>query len=217
METNHKNFVHHERYLRKEIPKEEALAQDVAKYLKYWIHINIDGPGGNNAFPTPPHRNRIHQADPDYKGEYHTHAPTEYELKSWVDGLEKYGAADDLMDLYRGELQQYEKVLYEDNKYLLEKHEALRPEGPTATSFNTQAGRYKCERINPSTGELCQTSFSRSHDLTRHNDTIHNACKQEIRCDFCTDKTFSRADALIRHYRAFHPDLKSLKRDGMRN
>lgn len=97
-----------------------------------------------------------------------------------------------------------------------------RPEGPAATYFNTQAGPHKCERINPSTGKPCQTVFSRPYDLTRHEDTIHNARKQKVRCDVCTEeKTFSRADALTRHYRVCHPDLefpgKHRKRGGASN
>ncbi|PSS00531.1 hypothetical protein BD289DRAFT_361066 [Coniella lustricola] len=84
-----------------------------------------------------------------------------------------------------------------------------KPEGPTATYFNTQAGPHKCERINPSTGKPCNTIFSRPYDLTRHEDTIHNGRKQKVRCDVCTEeKTFSRADALTRHYRVCHPDLE---------
>ncbi|KUI58025.1 Transcriptional regulator RPN4 [Cytospora mali] len=84
-----------------------------------------------------------------------------------------------------------------------------RPEGPTSNFFNTQAGPHKCERINPSTGKPCNTVFSRPYDLTRHEDTIHNARKQKVRCDVCTEeKTFSRADALTRHYRVCHPDLE---------
>lgn len=97
-----------------------------------------------------------------------------------------------------------------------------RPDGPTPTYFNTQAGPHKCERINPSTGKPCQTVFSRPYDLTRHEDTIHNARKQKVRCDVCTEeKTFSRADALTRHYRVCHPDLefpgKHRKRGGAGN
>lgn len=97
-----------------------------------------------------------------------------------------------------------------------------RPEGPTATYFNTQAGPHKCERINPSTGKPCNTVFSRPYDLTRHEDTIHNGRKQKVRCDVCTEeKTFSRADALTRHYRVCHPDLefpgKHRKRGGATN
>ncbi|KAJ4422335.1 hypothetical protein N0V82_002989 [Gnomoniopsis sp. IMI 355080] len=99
-----------------------------------------------------------------------------------------------------------------------------RPEvSPTGGNFfNTQAGPHKCERINPSTGKPCNTIFSRPYDLTRHEDTIHNGRKQKVRCDVCTEeKTFSRADALTRHYRVCHPDLefpgKHRKRGGAIN
>jgi hypothetical protein len=87
---------------------------------------------------------------------------------------------------------------------------ARRPEavGMTSTLLNTQSGPHRCDRINPSTGKPCNTVFSRPYDLTRHEDTIHNARKQKVRCDLCTDeKTFSRADALTRHYRVCHPDV----------
>ena len=78
-----------------------------------------------------------------------------------------------------------------------------------ASSFiNSQAGPHRCDRINPSTGKSCNTLFSRPYDLTRHEDTIHNARKQKVRCHLCTEeKTFSRADALTRHYRVCHPDV----------
>jgi hypothetical protein len=79
----------------------------------------------------------------------------------------------------------------------------------TATLLNSQAGPHRCDRINPSTGKPCSTVFSRPYDLTRHEDTIHNARKQKVRCDLCTEeKTFSRADALTRHYRVCHPDVE---------
>ena len=81
----------------------------------------------------------------------------------------------------------------------------------TATSIanrNSQAGPHKCDRINPSTGKPCNSIFSRPYDLTRHEDTIHNARKQKVRCQFCTEeKTFSRNDALTRHMRVVHPDV----------
>lgn len=81
--------------------------------------------------------------------------------------------------------------------------------GMTSTMLNTQAGPHRCDRINPSTGKSCNTIFSRPYDLTRHEDTIHNARKQKVRCDLCTEeKTFSRADALTRHYRVCHPDVE---------
>ena len=81
--------------------------------------------------------------------------------------------------------------------------------GMTSNFLNTQAGPHRCERINPSTGKPCSAVFSRPYDLTRHEDTIHNARKQKVRCDLCTEeKTFSRADALTRHYRVCHPDME---------
>ncbi|KAI0121461.1 hypothetical protein F4776DRAFT_655600 [Hypoxylon sp. NC0597] len=81
--------------------------------------------------------------------------------------------------------------------------------GMPGSLLNSQAGPHKCERINPSTGKPCNTIFSRPYDLTRHEDTIHNARKQKVRCDLCTEeKTFSRADALTRHYRVCHPDVE---------
>lgn len=85
------------------------------------------------------------------------------------------------------------------------------PQSATSASLlnrNNQAGPHKCERINPSTGKPCNTIFSRSYDLTRHEDTIHNNRKQKVRCQLCTeDKTFSRNDALTRHMRVVHPDV----------
>ncbi|KAL2149556.1 hypothetical protein VTH82DRAFT_8207 [Thermothelomyces myriococcoides] len=81
--------------------------------------------------------------------------------------------------------------------------------GMTSSLLNTQAGPHRCDRINPSTGKPCNTVFSRPYDLTRHEHTIHNARKQKVRCNLCTDdKTFSRADALTRHYRVCHPDVE---------
>ncbi|KAF2965818.1 hypothetical protein GQX73_g7765 [Xylaria multiplex] len=82
--------------------------------------------------------------------------------------------------------------------------------GQTAGSVaSSQAGPHRCDRINPSTGKPCSTVFSRPYDLTRHEDTIHNAKKQKVRCGLCTEeKLFSRADALTRHYRVCHPDVE---------
>ncbi|KOS18859.1 Transcriptional regulator RPN4 [Escovopsis weberi] len=81
--------------------------------------------------------------------------------------------------------------------------------GMPSSLLNSQAGPHQCNRINPSTGKPCNTIFSRPYDLTRHEDTIHNARKQKVHCNLCTeDKTFSRADALTRHYRVCHPDVE---------
>ena len=95
----------------------------------------------------------------------------------------------------------------------LQKHkrEGHRQGTPSSGSENrnTQAGPHKCERINPTTGKPCNSVFSRPYDLTRHEDTIHNARKQKVRCTICTEeKTFSRSDALTRHMRVVHPDVE---------
>ena len=75
-------------------------------------------------------------------------------------------------------------------------------------SRNNAPGPHKCERINPSTGKPCNTVFSRSYDLTRHEDTIHNNRKHKVRCHLCPEeKTFSRNDALTRHMRVVHPEV----------
>jgi 26S proteasome regulatory subunit N4 len=88
----------------------------------------------------------------------------------------------------------------------------------SAALRNTQNGPHKCERINPSTGKPCNTIFSRPYDLTRHEDTIHNARKQKVRCHLCTEeKTFSRNDALTRHFRVCHPDHVELHKTRRRN
>ncbi|TVY80435.1 Transcriptional regulator RPN4 [Lachnellula suecica] len=88
----------------------------------------------------------------------------------------------------------------------------------SAAQRNSQAGPHKCERINPSTGKPCNTIFSRPYDLTRHEDTIHNARKLKVHCPLCTEeKTFSRNDALTRHLRVVHPEYiegKTRRRGG---
>ncbi|CZT46173.1 related to 26S proteasome subunit RPN4 [Rhynchosporium secalis] len=87
----------------------------------------------------------------------------------------------------------------------------------SAAQRNTQAGPHKCERINPSTGKPCNTIFSRPYDLTRHEDTIHNARKLKVHCPLCTEeKTFSRNDALTRHLRVVHPEHSDLSKSRRR-
>ncbi|KAL4977313.1 hypothetical protein BDW66DRAFT_150169 [Aspergillus desertorum] len=97
-------------------------------------------------------------------------------------------------------------------KHKREAHRQTTPGGHLAprdgTSRNSQAGPHKCTRTNPSTGKPCNSIFSRPYDLTRHEDTIHNARKQKVRCHLCTEeKTFSRNDALTRHMRVVHPEV----------
>lgn len=95
------------------------------------------------------------------------------------------------------------------------RNSALRDAGMTSTAsasgpsrVQTQSGPHRCDRINPSTNKPCNTVFSRPYDLTRHEDTIHNQKRQKLKCEHCDEeKTFSRADALTRHYRVVHPHL----------
>jgi hypothetical protein len=112
---------------------------------------------------------------------------------------------------YHGCTQRFETPA-QLQKHKREGHRQISPaSAPTAQSIalrNSQAGPHKCERINPSTGKPCNSIFSRPYDLTRHEDTIHNARKQKVRCHLCTEeKTFSRNDALTRHMRVVHPDI----------
>lgn len=87
----------------------------------------------------------------------------------------------------------------------------------SAAQRNSQAGPHRCDRINPSTGRPCSTIFSRPYDLTRHEDTIHNARKQKVHCPLCTEeKTFSRNDALTRHLRVVHPEHVELNKRSRR-
>jgi hypothetical protein len=110
-------------------------------------------------------------------------------------------------------------VLRFETPALLQKHKreghrqagGLKPSqrGAKVNVMDTQAGPHRCYRVNPGTGKVCRAVFSRPYDLTRHEDTIHNARKQKVRCDLCTEeKLFSRADALTRHYRVCHPDVE---------
>ena len=113
-------------------------------------------------------------------------------------------------------------------KHRRDSHRATSPYGPTSasnnpssasTSHNPQAaqnnvsrnnapGPHKCTKPNPSTNKACNTVFSRSYDLTRHDETIHGNRKHKVRCHLCTEeKTFSRNDALTRHMRVVHPDV----------
>lgn len=74
---------------------------------------------------------------------------------------------------------------------------------------------YTCRLVNLVTNEPCMAQFSRSYDLTRHQNTIHAKKKIVFRCSECIralgdegySKTFSRLDALTRHIKLKHEDL----------
>lgn len=57
-------------------------------------------------------------------------------------------------------------------------------------SSNPPGERYPCE--------LCDRTFTRSHDRRRHYETVHSTAPVLHRCRFC-QKDFSRADSLKRH------------------
>ncbi|CCF58823.1 hypothetical protein KAFR_0F02260 [Kazachstania africana CBS 2517] len=79
---------------------------------------------------------------------------------------------------------------------------------------------FTCRLINIITKEPCLAEFSRSYDLTRHQNTIHAKKKIIFRCSECIrmlgnegyDKTFSRLDALTRHIKSKHETLSVQER-----
>lgn len=79
--------------------------------------------------------------------------------------------------------------------------------GPPALTHNKFSNTsHRCDWVDPSTGKVCNTVFSRPYDLIRHYETKHSAKRQEFICPHCEDrKSFSRSDALRRHLRVKHP------------
>lgn len=57
-------------------------------------------------------------------------------------------------------------------------------------SLSASGERYPCE--------LCERTFTRSHDRRRHYETVHAATPALHKCRYC-QKDFSRADSLKRH------------------
>lgn len=117
---------------------------------------------------------------------------------------------------YHGCAQRFE-TLVELQKHKRESHRQAVPrsyvgvrdggyiEANAHATRNSQAGPHRCQRSNPSTGKPCNSMFSRPYDLTRHEDTIHNA--RMYRCHLCAEKAFSRKDGLARHMRVVHPEI----------
>lgn len=79
---------------------------------------------------------------------------------------------------------------------------------------------FTCRLVNLITKEPCSAQFSRSYDLTRHQNTIHAKKKIVFRCSECMkqfgtegyEKTFSRLDALTRHIKSKHEALSAEER-----
>lgn len=80
---------------------------------------------------------------------------------------------------------------------------------------NASHETFVCELVNMVTNEVCGAQFSRTYDLTRHQNTIHAKRRTIFRCSECIrslgdegfQKTFSRLDALTRHIKAKHENL----------
>jgi hypothetical protein len=91
-----------------------------------------------------------------------------------------------------------------------DKHGSQRQMPPVTQSMafrNFLSDPRRCERINPRTGTSCNSTFSRLHELNRHNGSVHRTGPPIARCELCTDITFTRYDALTRHMRVGHPDV----------
>ena len=89
------------------------------------------------------------------------------------------------------------------------------PPSAHASSSDGNNEIFTCQIMNLITNEPCGAQFSRSYDLTRHQNTIHAKRKIVFRCSECIkilgsegyQKTFSRLDALTRHIKSKHEDL----------
>lgn len=67
-------------------------------------------------------------------------------------------------------------------------------------SFNS---RNRCDRINPQTGQPCETGFTRVSDLHRHERSIHSLVR--LTCKLCDEeKSYTRKNALLRHMKDTH-------------
>jgi hypothetical protein len=75
-------------------------------------------------------------------------------------------------------------------------------------SADTQNGPHICRhRSEKGDKQLCNATFSRPYDLTRHEHNLHDPSKVQLRCPVCPGKKFSRGDALSRHMRDKHPGV----------
>lgn len=70
-------------------------------------------------------------------------------------------------------------------------------DGSAPSAVASQAGLHWCDGINLRTNKPCNTTFSQSYDLTRHENTIHKP-RKKVNCPLCKG-TFGRTNALNRH------------------
>jgi hypothetical protein len=63
----------------------------------------------------------------------------------------------------------------------------------------------RCEYLDPLTGHVCDSSFSRHDCLLRHKRTVHSPGKAKWQCRLCDGhRRFTRHDSLARHMRQIH-------------
>lgn len=94
-------------------------------------------------------------------------------------------------------------------------HQSPSPPEHITTESSNGTEIYTCMIMNSITEQPCSAQFSRSYDLTRHQNTIHAKKKAVFRCSECISslgqegyqKTFSRLDALTRHIKSKHENL----------
>jgi len=188
-------------------------------------------PGVPQQYPFVPHPSRQSNAElaPEFPSSLHSMESSNSELVSEQEHKRPVSVTSDTGTYtctYQGcnlrfetptKLQKHKKEGHRQPAAMAGRGSSSTRNGADGVARNSQAGPHKCERINPSTGRPCNTIFSRPYDLTRHEDTIHNARHQKQRCSICTDvKTFSRSDALTRHYRVVHPDVEPRGRSSKR-
>lgn len=185
--------------IRSQSSRRESIATSSSSHVDGFRYGNIDQLGGNSYNSTAYLNGHSHQA------------PRHYSMDS---GIERPLNTRADTGAYTCTFSGCGQRFTTSGKLQKHRREAHRKSTPTANSVSTaaaiasrnaQPGPHRCMRPNPSTGKPCNTVFSRPYDLTRHEDTIHNAQKQKVRCEICTDeKTFSRPDALVRHRRVKH-------------
>lgn len=77
----------------------------------------------------------------------------------------------------------------------------------SSTDNGSESREHKCDRRDPNTRELCNRTFSKASNLTRHK-RIHDHTTKPHHCDVCS-KGFARQDALKKHRKRFHPGTTS--------
>ena len=88
---------------------------------------------------------------------------------------------------------------YEDWEFYSEASSGIQTGGHTPwlyyqnrlSSQQSDCQVHRCEKINPATRKPCNAVFSRSYDLTRHDDSMHSSGKENFCCQICTERRLS--------------------------